>query len=124
MTCLAAFTITAAPVTTTTRTATPDDNNHDQLSSTTTRLRQHYKTARPASCDGINPSSADQGATLDVTITGLNTNFVAGLTIALFSGTGITVNSTQVISAAVAVATITIASDAPLGACDVTVTTG
>jgi hypothetical protein len=58
-----------------------------------------------------------------VTITGVDTNFSNGVTITSFSGSGITVNSTQVNSATEAIANITIASDAPLGARDVTATT-
>ena len=59
-----------------------------------------------------------------MTITGLNTNFSNGVTVASFSGTGITVNSTLVTSPTQAIANITIAPDATLGARDVTAATG
>ena len=92
---------------------------------TTTTSTVEPTTSIPTpSCAGVAPASADQGATLDVTITGADTSFVEGLAIAFFICTGITVNSTLVTSPAQAVANITIAADAPVGACDVTVTTG
>ena len=94
------------------------------LSTTTTSTIESTTTIPSPGCAGVAPASADQGATLDVTITGVDTSFVNGVTVASFSGTGITVNSTLVNSPAQAVANITIASDAPVGACDVTVTTG
>ncbi len=75
-------------------------------------------------CDGVAPATAKQGATLDVTITGTDTNFVNGVSVASFSGTDIKVNSTSVSSPTTAVANITIAPGATFGARDVTVTTG
>ena len=114
MTCPAAFTITAAPVTTTTSTATPYNNNHDSCAD--------HQLPTP-SCAGVAPASADQGATLDVTITGPNTSFVNSASpLRLFSGTGITVNSTLVISPSLLLQLLPL----PVrhGACDVTVTTG
>ncbi|MBN2027954.1 MAG: hypothetical protein JW854_14490 [Actinobacteria bacterium] len=61
---------------------------------------------------------------LDVTITGADTNFVDGVSVATFSGTGITVNSTSVNSLTEAVANIDIDAGAALGARDVNVVTG
>ena len=72
----------------------------------------------------ISPSSASRGQTLDVALTGLNSTFAAGTSVASFSGTGITVNHLTVTSPTNAVANITIAADAPLGFRDVFVTTG
>ena len=104
-----------APATTTTTKIEP---------TTTTSTVEPTTTIPAPNCVGVAPASADQGATLDVTITGVDTSFVNGVTSASFSCTGITVNSTLVTSPAQAVANITIAADAPVGACDVTVTTG
>ncbi len=57
---------------------------------TTTTSTVEPTTSIPVpSCAGVAPASADQGATLDVTITGLNTNFFNSNTVASFSGTGI-----------------------------------
>ena len=82
----------------------------------------------PPTCAGVAPASATQGATMDVTITGLNTNFEDGLTAVSFMCAGttsyITVNSTQVNSETETIANITIEPGATVGACDVTVTTG
>ena len=75
------------------------------------------------SCAGVAPESAEQGATREVTITGTNTNFTQLDSIASFC-TGVTVNSITVTSSTEVIANITIAADAPLGACAVTVTTG
>ena len=75
-------------------------------------------------CASIAPASAELGTTLDVTITGVDTSFAEGVTVASFSGTGITVNSTNVNSTTEAVANITIEPGATVGARDVTVTTG
>jgi len=71
------------------------------------------------------PSTGAQGTTnLDVTITGLNTNFASGVSSVSFSSTGVTVNSTTVTSATELVANITIAAGATLGTHTITVTTG
>ncbi len=79
-------------------------------------------------CVGVDPPSAEQGATREVTITGSNTNFEDGLTAVSFMCAGttsyITVNDTPIVNSITqTVANITIASDAPLGACDVIATT-
>jgi len=70
------------------------------------------------------PSDAFRGQTLDVAITAQNSTFVAGTSIAGFSGAGITVNRTTVTSPTTAIANITIAAAAPLGFRDVFITTG
>ncbi|MFQ6608683.1 MAG: hypothetical protein ACE5EE_09120 [Fidelibacterota bacterium] len=73
----------------------------------------------------VNPAIGAPGATsLDVAITGVNTNFVDGTSVANFSGTGITVVSTTVTSPTQATARINIDSSASLGVRDVSVTTG
>ncbi len=81
----------------------------------------HY---HPAYCSAVNPQYGYKGQTLDVTITGLNTNFTDTDSIVSFGCSGITINSTTVSSATRVTANITIAPDAPPGICDVTVTTG
>lgn len=68
------------------------------------------------------PSSAYLGDTLDVTITGQNTNFINGTSTANF-GSNITVNSLTVTGATVAKANITIKTSASTGQRDITVTT-
>ena len=80
-------------------------------------------------CVGVAPASAAQEATLEVTITGSNTNFEDGLTAVSFMCAGTTsyikVNlPTPIVTSSTEVkANITIASNAPLGACDVIATT-
>jgi hypothetical protein len=79
-------------------------------------------------CAGVAPASATKGATLDVTITGVDTNFEDGLTAVSFMCAGntsyITVNGAPIVNSITqTVANITIASNAPLGACDVIATT-
>jgi len=78
--------------------------------------------SHPPTISNINPSSATQGDTLDVIITG--TNFTTDATVA-FSGNGITINSTTVDSATQITVNITIApyADADVGPRTVTVTT-
>jgi len=78
-----------------------------------------------ASITGVNPGFGVQGASsLSVAITGSGTNFVNGVSVASFSGSGISVVSTTVASSTSATATVNIASGASPGARDVTVTTG
>lgn len=71
-----------------------------------------------------NPAWGAQAQTLDVNILGVGSNFLDGTSVASFSGTGITVNSTSVTDATHAKANITIAAGAAPGPRDVTVTTG
>jgi len=73
----------------------------------------------------VSPSTGDQGtASLDLTITGLNTSFVNGVSVASFSSTGITVNSTTVTGPTEVTANLNISGAATLGTHTVTVTTG
>jgi hypothetical protein len=72
---------------------------------------------------GVSPPQGARGQTLNVSISGANTHFAGGSSVAAF-GTGITVNSTVVVSSTLAVANITLAGDAPTGFRDVRVTTG
>jgi len=67
----------------------------------------------------VSPAEGRQGATMDVSISGAD--FQSGASVA-FSGDGITVNSTNVISSTRRQSNITIASDAPVSIRDVTVT--
>ena len=70
------------------------------------------------------PGFGKPGETVDVHITGQGTGFTQGLSAAVFSGNGITVNSTDVIDATHVRANITIAQGATPGARDVNVVTG
>jgi hypothetical protein len=74
-------------------------------------------------CEGVSPSFGLQGETLDVTITGYNTNFEYS-TIVDFGCSGITINSTSLSSETQIIANITIAPDASPDICDVTAATG
>lgn len=82
-------------------------------------------TAKPAaSIASVTPNPGQQGQTLtSVRVSGQNTNFGAGTTIASF-GTGVVVNSLTVNSATSATANITITDGAAIGARTVTLTTG
>ena len=71
----------------------------------------------------VAPAQGPQGQTLDVAVTGQNTNFVNGTTSASF-GIGVTVNTVTVSSATVAVVNVTIAPAAAAGTRTVTLTTG
>jgi hypothetical protein len=68
----------------------------------------------------VSPSSNVQGAIIGVTLTG--TNFISGATINL-SGSGITASGVTVMNSTTITATFTIATNAPLGAHNVSVTT-
>jgi len=81
-----------------------------------------YMTRGP-SITSVSPGSEMQGQALDVSITGSNTSFTGGTSVAAF-GSGITVNSTTVTDATHATANITISDNAATGARDVNVTTG
>ncbi len=76
------------------------------------------------SITGCAPVNGQRGQTLDVNIVGTNTLFQDGVSVATFSGAGITVNSTTVADATHAVANITIDGAAPIGARDVNILTG
>ncbi|MFN7919338.1 MAG: hypothetical protein U0Q16_04530 [Bryobacteraceae bacterium] len=71
----------------------------------------------------VTPTNAPRSATLNVEINGSNTNFVAGKSTLVFSGTGITVNSVTVSSPTLLTANISVAPAAALGFRDATVTT-
>jgi len=71
----------------------------------------------------IQPKSGGRGESLDVTVTGQNTHFGTGSTLA-FSKSGITVSNIQVSSATRLTARLSIAANAELGRRDATVTTG
>ena len=67
---------------------------------------------------GITPGSGVQGTTVPVTVNG--TNFQAGATLSV--GSGVTVTNVTVASATQLLATLAVATEAPVGARDVTVT--
>ena len=67
---------------------------------------------------GITPGSGVQGTTVAVTVSG--TNFQAGATLGV--GPGVTVTNVTVASATQLLATLAVATEAPVGARDVTVT--
>ena len=71
----------------------------------------------------VAPPSGSQGSTLNLAITGVNTNFTATSQVS-FSQAGITVNSVSLNSTTSLTANITIAADATVGARDLTVSTG
>jgi hypothetical protein len=68
-------------------------------------------------------SSAQQGATVDVTITGLLTNWVQGTTEAIL-GAGVTVSNLTITSPTTATATIAVSPTAPVGGNSVIMFTG
>jgi hypothetical protein len=73
---------------------------------------------------GASPAAGARGATVDVAITGADTAFAAGTSVASVSGSGVQVLSTTVTSPTAAVARLQIAGNAPLGFRDLKVTTG
>jgi Concanavalin A-like lectin/glucanases superfamily len=79
-------------------------------------------TSGPAAISLLNPTHAPQGATLDVAVTGTNSNFVNGVTTASF-GPGIAVNSVTVTGLMAATVNITIADTATVGVNSVSLTT-
>lgn len=70
--------------------------------------------------DSLSPTSATQGTTLDVMLTG--SNFIDGVSSVSFSGTGITINTTTINSDTEIVVHISIDAAAATGDQDVTVT--
>ncbi|HEV7505266.1 MAG TPA: vWA domain-containing protein [Thermoanaerobaculia bacterium] len=72
----------------------------------------------------VSPSNGTRGSTVTVQITGLNTHFVAGVTTAQVSGTGVSVLSTMVTSPTQASVQLLIQPDAILGYRDITLGTG
>ncbi len=99
-----------------TATATDPANNTSEFSACVV-------TGAQPSLTSVSPTSAQQGTTLTVVLTGQNTNFVQGTTAAGF-GAGITVNSVTVSGPTSATANITISATAFTGGRTVTVTTG
>lgn len=75
------------------------------------------------SLDSVSPSTAAQGQTIDVVIKGTNTSFVPWVSTLDF-GPGITFVSASVVDATTMKARIAVASNAAVGAHDVSVTTG
>ena len=71
----------------------------------------------------VSPASTAQGRTLDIEITGTDTSFSAGSSVAAFTGDGITVNATTVLSATRARANITVEDYAAPGKSEVNVIT-
>ncbi|MBJ6725716.1 IPT/TIG domain-containing protein [Geomesophilobacter sediminis] len=67
----------------------------------------------------ISPATGGQGGTQTITITG--SNYQSGATVS-FSGTGVTVSSTNVVNATTITANVTVASSAATGVRDVTIT--
>ncbi len=78
----------------------------------------------PTVCMSVNPHSGYKWQTLDVTITGANSHFRDEDSTVSFKCNGITIENITVSSPTQLTATITIAPNAPLELCDVTVTTG
>ena len=81
-----------------------------------------YVAAGPAAVTGLSPASGQQGQTLDVAITGTNTNFEPGVTTASF-GSGISVNTLSVTGPTAASANVTVAANATPGLNTVTLAT-
>jgi hypothetical protein len=80
-------------------------------------------TVGPAAILILNPLSGRQNAAYSVVVTGSQTNFAAGVTTASFGG-GITVTGISVTDALHATVNISIPASTPLGAYNVTLTTG
>ncbi len=97
-------------------TATDPGNNTSEFSACA-------RSGPVASLSNVAPASAQQGATVNVVLTGQSTNFAAGTSVASF-GAGITVNSLTVASPTSATANITVDFTAFTGGRTVTVTTG
>lgn len=72
----------------------------------------------------LSPDSGTQGLTYIVTVTGTNTNFIAGVTTVSISGTGATVGSVSVSSTTSLTFTLAVSGSATIGARTVGVTTG
>jgi hypothetical protein len=72
----------------------------------------------------IDPSESPPGSVLSVTVTGLNTSFVDGVSVLSFSGSGITALSCNVTSLTTLEATVQIDGNTEPGYRDVRVTTG
>jgi Carboxypeptidase regulatory-like domain len=84
-------------------------------------------TAAPpaiARLTGASPGSGTRGSTVNIALTGADTTFEAGISLASVGGAGVQVLSTTVSSPTAAVARVKVAAGAPLGFRDLKVTTG
>ena len=91
----------------------------DQAGSTAVQFDWSVDHPQPT-LSSLSPTTAAQGASLNVTLTG--TNFIDGVSTVAFSGTGITINTTTVNSNTEIVVNITLDAAATTGDRDVTVT--
>jgi hypothetical protein len=73
---------------------------------------------------GASPRSGARGSTIEIELTGADTAFADGASLALVSGDGVQVLGTRVTSATEAFARLKIAPDAPLGLRDLKLRTG
>jgi hypothetical protein len=85
-------------------------------------LQGGFSVQRPF-VSSVTPGSAYQEQTLAVSISGVNTHFIAGVTTASF-GAGVTINSVTVTSATLATVHVTVQLSAIPGPRSVTITTG
>ncbi len=83
-----------------------------------------YSSGTPPSISGLAPSTGAQGALVAIAVTGASTNFSNGSTVCTVSGSDIVIIGTTASSATAGICTITIGSNAAVGARDVTMTTG
>lgn len=81
-------------------------------------------TVMVPSISTVNPSSANQGTSLTLTLVGVNTGWINGTTVGSISGANVTVNSTSVSSPTALTLNVTVGGSAALTARDVTTTTG
>ena len=82
-----------------------------------------YISPGPAVINSVTANSAGQGATLSVTINGINTNWLQGVTALTFQN--VVINGTPVVNSPTSItANITINDSAPAGEENVTATTG
>ena len=77
----------------------------------------------PAVSVQLTPQSGAQGSTMDLNVTGVNTTFTQGVTLASL-GDGVKVNSVTVLSLTTATVNVTIDPIAPVGGRNFTITTG
>ena len=94
-------------------------SNDPDEASTTVPVTLQVSPAEAPTVASVSPNSGEQGATLEVTISG--TNFTGATAVSF--GDGITVNSFTVVSATQITANISISATATLGLRDVSVTT-
>lgn len=106
-------------------TPTPPGGNTVYVNTGTEQVIGGFSVDPPATprIEGVSPSSAAQGSTVDVTITGSLTNWVQG-TSELILGAGVTVSNLTITSPTTATATIAVSPTAPLGGNSVIMITG